>query len=172
MKTFNQYAIQVGIISEEVSKNQKVELSKEQEYELSKKSKLPVKMKVGGYNVLASVHSQARAAQRRNDMSSEDWKTFARKMIKFIETNKVKGGAYVFHDASDNQSVVASLKNRDLSIITIMPKGTGGRVTHKHANAGVKPALMESIMISEEYHQLLDEVLELSGQEIQDIFII
>ncbi|QAY01083.1 hypothetical protein ZPAH1_orf00061 [Aeromonas phage ZPAH1] len=161
--------------SMQLSRNQVVTLTKDQEFELSKKAKLPVSMRVGAYKVQSSVHAQARSIQRRSDKSAEDWKSFARKMIKHVEDNKIKSGTYMFHSQSENQSVVASVKGREVNFVTVMPKGTGGKISQKQLGAGQKQALMEALveqlMLSEEFQGMLNEAKDLIGQDVDDIIV-
>ncbi|ADQ53303.1 conserved hypothetical protein [Aeromonas phage 65] len=118
-------------------------------------------MRVGPFKVQASIHAQARAHQRAGDKSAEEWKEFARKIVKHTETNKIKGGTYMFHSQSENRSVVASVKGREINIVTVFPKGTGGKISHKQLAAGQKSAMMESLleslMIHPDFKGMMDE---------------
>ena len=157
------------------SRNRKVELSKDQEFTLSKQSKLPVTMRVGPFKVQASIHAQARAHQRAGDKSAEEWKEFARKIVKHTETNKIKGGTYMFHSQSENRSVVASVKGREINIVTVFPKGTGGKISHKQLAAGQKSAMMESLveslMIHPDFQVMLDEAKIVLGHDVDGVQI-
>lgn len=157
------------------SRNQKVELTKDQEFELSKQSKLPVSMRVGAFKVQSSVHAQARAHQRAAAKTAEEWKDFARKMVKHVEANKIKSGTYMFHSQSENRSVVGSVKGREINIVTVFPKGTGGKISHKQTAAGQKSAMMESmveyLMIQDEFVGMLNEAKELLEHDIDSVII-
>lgn len=156
----------------QVSDNQKVELTKAEEFELSKKSHLPVKMKVGMYDFRASIHAQARAAQRRSSMSPIDWKDLDRKIAHYVEDNKIRRGTYMFHDSATGESIVCGVKDRLIEIVTVYPKGTGGRVSHKQTAAGVKSAIMEGLYESVEMEAWLDEALALTGRELDDVIVL
>lgn len=155
------------------SRNQKVELTKDQEFELSKQSKLPVSMRVGAFKVQSSVHAQARAHQRAAAKTAEEWKDFARKMVKHVEANKIKSGTYMFHSQSENRSVVGSVKGREINIVTVFPKGTGGKISHKQTAAGQKSAMMESLveslMIQDEFESMLNEAKNIIGSDIDGV---
>lgn len=157
------------------SRNRKVELTKDQEFNLSKQSKLPVTMRVGPFKVQASIHAQARAHQRAGDKSAEEWKEFARKIVKHTETNKIKGGTYMFHSQSENRSVVASVKGREINIVTVFPKGTGGKISHKQLAAGQKSAMMESLleslMIHPDFKGMIDEAKQLLDHDVDSVII-
>lgn len=161
--------------SMQLSRNQVVTLTKDQEFELSKKAKLPVTMRVGAFKVQSSIHAQARSAQRRADKSAEEWKEFARKIVRHIEDNKIKSGTYMFHSQSENQSVVASVKGREVNFVTVMPKGTGGKISKSQLAGGQKSALIESLvealMISDGFQSMLDEATEVVGKEIDGVLI-
>ncbi|BES53184.1 hypothetical protein [Aeromonas phage phiWae14] len=126
------------------SKNQVVELTKEQEFELSKRSKLSTKMKVGVYDFMSSIHAQARAAQRRNDVTPEEWKAFYRKIAHYVEDAKIRTGQFMFHSNSMDISVAGRVKNRQIEIATVYPKGTKGFQSKKRETMGQKQAIFES----------------------------
>lgn len=157
------------------SRNRKVELTKDQEFTLSKQSKLPVTMRVGPFKVQASIHAQARAHQRASDKSAEEWKEFARKIVKHTETNKIKGGTYMFHSQAENRSVVASVKGREINIVTVFPKGTGGKISQKQLAAGQKSAMMESlmeaVMLHPDFEKMMNEAKELLDHDVDSVII-
>lgn len=161
--------------SKQQSRNQVVTLTKDEEFNLSKQSKLPVTMRVGAFKVQASIHAQARSVQRRGDKSAEEWKDYARKMVKYIEDNKIKSGTYMFHSQSQNQSVVGTVKGRELNLVTVFPKGTGGRISAKQTAAGQKSAMMESLiealMVSDGFDSMLNEAKELIGNDVDGILV-
>lgn len=162
--------------SKQQSRNQTVTLTKDEEFNLSKQSKLPVTMRVGAFKVQASIHAQARSVQRRGDKSAEEWKEYARKMVKYIEDNKIKNGEYMFHDIPTNQSVVGKVKGRELTLVTVYPRSTGGKISVKQTAAGTKSAMMESLveslMVSDDFQEMLNEAKELIGKDLDGVFII
>lgn len=176
MKTFEAFVqgMTAVVESRQYSRNQSTELSKDDEFELSKKSKLPVTMRASGYKFTSSVHAQARAVQRRDDMTEEDWKNFAKKIANYVETNKIRKGQFMFHDVKENQSVVAKVNGRNIDIITVYPKGTGGRVSNKQSGTTTQ-AMMEALTAlyeSAEMQAWLDEAFELIGEELTDVIVL
>lgn len=159
------------------SDNQKVELTKAQEFELSKQSNLPTKMKLGVYDFKASIHAQARATQRRSKLTAADWKALARKIAHYVEDNKIRTGTYMFYDKPTGESVACRVRNREIEIITIYPRGAGSRVSAKQAAAGVQGAIMEVTSVSDVYeldniNEMLDEILALTGSELNATFVL
>ena len=148
------------------------ELTKDQERELAKTSKLPVNMRAsGGFKLQASVHAQARASQRRDDITAEGWKAFGKKMARYVETNKIKKGTFMFHDVKGNQSVVASVKGKQIDIVTVFPQGTGGRISAKQQAAGQLQAMMEAFYEQEQTMDWLEEAYELTQEEAEVVLL-
>lgn len=157
------------------SKNQVVELTKEQEFELSKKSKLNTKMKVGVYDFMSSIHAQARAAQRRNDVSAEDWKAFYRKIAHYVEDEKIRNGQFMFHSKSMDISVAGRVKNRQIEIATVYPKGTAGFQSKKRTEMGQKQAIFESVeqfYDSPDTSDWIEEAESIMGESLTDVILV
>lgn len=156
----------------------KYELSKDEESFLAKHSNLPVNMTFGsGWKGQVSVHAQARAVQRRHDIDAALWKEIGRKMVKHVEANKIKSGKWMFHSKGMNQSVVAAVKGRTISFITVMPQGTNGRISKKQLDDGQQLAMMESmlieaLMLEPHYEWALDECFAETGEELDGIQVI
>lgn len=148
--------------------------NKEQEIKLSKVSKLVAKQKVGVYDVLSSIHAQARAAQRRNDLDHSDWKSFFRKITRHLESANVKSGVYMFHDKAENISAVCKIDNRVIDVVTIFPKGSGGRLSTKQKSNGQERIVIES---ADEFYELnevaicVNEVVAL-GIQIDNVILV
>ncbi|AAQ17736.1 hypothetical protein Aeh1ORF076c [Aeromonas phage Aeh1] len=157
------------------SKNQVVELTKEQEFELSKRSKLATKMKVGVYDFMSSIHAQARAAQRRNDVSPEDWKAFYRKIAHYVEDQKIRNGQFMFHSKGMDISVAGRVRNRQIEIATVYPKGTAGFQSKKRTEMGQKQAIFESVddfYESVESADWIEEAENVLGESLTDVVIV
>lgn len=149
-------------------------MEKEIEIKLSKRSKLPYKQRVGAYEVISSIHAQARAAQRRNDLDQNKWKTFFRKITNKLESDKIKKGTFMFHDKSDNISSVVSINRKILSVVTVYPKGSGGRLSVKQQELGQERIVIESVEQFYEFNNISDYIQELSemGIELDDVILV
>ena len=179
MKSLNDFLIE-SHVSEEVqqkpvySKNQMVELTKEQEFELSKKSKLATKMKVGVYDFMSSIHAQARAAQRRNDITPEEWKAFYRKIAHYVEDEQIRNGQFMFHSKGMDISVAGRVRNRQIEIATVYPKGTSGFQSKKRTDMGQKQAIFESVDDFYDMPDSLDWITEAEtvlGESLTDVVL-
>lgn len=149
-------------------------MEKETELKLSKKSKLPYKQRVGVYDVISSIHAQARAAQRRNDLDASKWKTFFRKVTNSLESNKIKKGAFMFHDKTDNVTAVVSVNRRILDVVTVYPKGAGGRLSTKQQELGQEKIVIETVEQFYEFDDIalyIQETLDM-GVEIDDVILV
>ena len=149
-------------------------MEKEAELKLSKRSKLPYKQKVGVYEVISSIHAQARAAQRRNDLNQDKWKDFFRKLTNHLQDNKIKRGAYMIHDKLENISVVVNVKNRTLDVITVYPKGAGGRLSVKQQELGQERIVIETVEQFYEFNNIdvyIRETMDL-GIDLDDVILV
>lgn len=96
--------------------------NKDSEIKSAKTSKLPYEMTVSSFKVFSSIHAQARAKQRRDDLKSNDWKKIFRNVVNYIIDNKLKNGSYLFYSKGFEQSVVFDLRGKTISVVTVYPR--------------------------------------------------
>ena len=153
--------------------------SKQSEEDLAKDSNLPYKTTLaGGYSVLASTHAQARAVQRRNDVTDTEWKKSLRKTTNHLNDNKIKAGNFMVLDKEQGLVYVISVKNRIVTIVTVYPKNHSGKTSATQAAAGQKEFMVENQMIMESYMESdlfleqYKEAIELCGTDDIQVFVV
>lgn len=147
MKDFKQFleSYQIGTGKASRFAGKAGDLSKEEELNLSNISSLK-SGSVGAYKVKVSIHSGARAHQRRPDLTPDDWKKILERAIKAVRVDKKEAEYLIYSKEFDQGVVVNHIPNaRLLTVVTILPKGKG------FAKDGTKKVLVESVYFEEGY---------------------
>lgn len=120
MLTLKEYTIQRGGNRSVYRQNR----SKDAELEMAKVSPLYQKFVYQGWTIEPTIHSAARAFERRPDMEYEDWKKIHRRVIEWINKNKktMKFGDHLFYSRSAQQGYVVAISGSKLRIVTVLPR--------------------------------------------------
>lgn len=176
MKSFDQYLTESAQLG---APHGSKHFSKQSEEELAKNSKLKYKTTLaGGFSVLASTHAQARAVQRRNDVTDTEWTKSLRKTTNHLNDEKIKKGSFMVLDKEFGLVYVISVKGRIVTLVTVYPKNHSGVTSKTQAEQGQKEFIVESQMFLEAYLETIEfaeqfnEAIELCGTDDIQVFVV
>lgn len=144
---------------------------KSSEAKSAKTSKLPYEMTISGYKVFSSIHAQARAKHRRDDLSSNDWKKLFRNAVNHIVKNKLKNGSYLFYSKSFQQSVVVDLRGKTISVVTVHPRNASSS-SGKQISMGARDYIVEQYLdLANTEYEIMESVEILDLPDISIVVI-
>lgn len=127
-----------------MNRQHKSKRTKSEEQDWAKESKFNKVVKLNGYTFEPSIHASSQARDRRPEFSESDWKNLHRKAMWYIKDNQITNGAHLFYSKSMEQGYVATVKGKNVKIITVLPK-----LKHnpQGGNSKTDLAMMEEIQI-------------------------